>query len=94
MILYQILAQINKTDLAIPQGEVTKATFQTVLQMVFGVFGGAALIIVVIAGLKYVLSQGDPGQTAKAKDTILYALVGLGISVSAFAIVTFIAGKI
>jgi hypothetical protein len=92
--IYRLLAQIDKKDLNLPTSDLTTNTFQTVLQMVFGVFGGVALIVITLAGLKYVLSRGNPQETAKAKETILYALVGLGLSISAFAIVSFVLGKI
>ena len=39
-------------------------------------------------------SAGDPGKTKKAKDTILYAVIGLIICVLAFAIVNFVIGGI
>lgn len=60
------------------------------LRLVFGLLGGIALIIVTLAGFKYVLSQGNPQETAKAKNTILYALVGLVVAITAFSIVTFV----
>ena len=36
------------------------------------------------------MSQGDPGKTKKAKDTILYGLIGLIVCLLAFAIVQFV----
>ena len=92
--IYRLFAQISQNDINIPKPGVSNDTFQTVLQLVFGVMGGAALIVVTVAGLKYVLSQGNPQETAKAKNTILYALVGLGLSISAFTILNFVSDKI
>lgn len=57
----------------------------------------AALIslgFVIVGAFKYVGSQGNPDSTAKAQDTIVNALLGLAISVSAVAIVSFIGNKI
>ena len=65
-----------------------------VLQIVFGVLGAVAVLIIVIAGLQYVLSGGDPQKTSRAKDTILYAAIGLVVAVMAFTIVTFVIGKV
>jgi hypothetical protein len=61
---------------------------------VFGIFGAVAFLFIVIGGFRYVISSGDPKNTAKAKNTIIYALVGLVITISADAIVNFIAGKL
>lgn len=89
--LLRILAQveIKKSELNIPQGDLTDVSVRSGMRLAFGLAGGIALIIVTLAGFKYVLSQGNPQETAKAKDTILYALVGLVIMVLAYGIVTF-----
>ena len=53
----------------------------------------AAIGLVVYGGIKYSMSQGDPKETAGAKSTILNALVGLLIAVSAASIIQFVAGR-
>lgn len=50
-----------------------------------------AVGFIIYAGFRYITSQGDANKTAQAKDTIVNALIGLAISVSATLIVTFIA---
>ena len=49
-----------------------------------------AVIVIVIAGFMYTTSQGDPNKVARAKNAILYAIVGLIIVLAAVAIVNFI----
>jgi ABC-type nitrate/sulfonate/bicarbonate transport system permease component len=44
-------------------------------------------------GFQFVTSQGEPGKTAKARDTIVSALAGLAIAVVAAILVGFIAGR-
>ena len=46
--------------------------------------------MVVIGGVSYATSQGDPGRLKKAKDTILYGIIGLVIVLMAFAITNFV----
>ncbi len=65
-----------------------------VLQVVFGTMGAVAILIIVIAGLQYILSQGDPQKTARAKDAILYAVIGLVVAILAQVIVSFVLGRI
>lgn len=67
---------------------------QAVLQIVFALMGAIAVLIIVIAGLQYVLSGGDPQKTGRAKDTVLYAAIGLVVAVMAFTIVTFVLGRV
>lgn len=89
LILAQV--QVSPSELnKLPQGNVTRDTFVHALQLVFGVLGGIALLIVTVAGFQYVVSQGDPQATAKAKNTIIDALIGLAISLLAFSIVSFV----
>lgn len=81
---------LTQQDFDVPQASVNNGTFTTVLQIVFGIMGGVALIIFMLAGLKYITSQGDPAAVAKAKNTILYAIIGLIVAAFAFTIVTYV----
>ena len=62
-----------------------------ILQVVFGILGGIAVIMIVIGGFMYSVSAGDAGKVKNAKNTILYAVIGLVIASFATAIVSFIA---
>lgn len=61
-----------------------------ILNAVIGVLGIVAVIVIVLGGIQYMTSAGDPGKVKKAKDTILYGIIGLVICVLAFAIVNFV----
>ena len=58
------------------------------------VAGIVAVIVVIIAGINYSLSAGDPANTASAKNAILYSVIGLVIIASAIAITGYIIGKV
>lgn len=55
--------------------------------------GIISVIMIIIGGYWYVLSAGDPQKVKKAKDTILYAVVGLVISISAWSIIRFVIAR-
>ena len=78
----------------LPNNVANEATIQTALSMVFVVTGAIAVMMVIIGAIKYAGSQGDPSQISKAKNTILYALVGLALSIFAVTIVSFVAGRV
>lgn len=61
-----------------------------ILNAVIAVSGLVAVIFVIIGGVQYMTSTGDAGKVEKAKKTILYALIGLVVSVLAFAIVNWV----
>ena len=52
--------------------------------------GAIAVIVIIIGGIRYVLSSGDSGQVQAAKNTILYAVIGLIVVIMAYAIVNFV----
>lgn len=68
--------------------------FTVIFQYLFGTIGAIALLIIVIAGLRFILSNGDPQNVSKARNTIIYAAVGLAIAVSAEVIVTFVLNNV
>lgn len=70
-------------------GIITKAI--NLLSIVIGV---AAVIVIIIGGFKYILANGDSNSINSAKNTILYAIVGLIISILAQAIIAFVLNKI
>ncbi|MBQ6487496.1 hypothetical protein IJI89_03695 [Candidatus Saccharibacteria bacterium] len=61
-----------------------------IINVVVGVLGIIAVIVIIIGGVNYMTSTGDPGKVKKAKDTILYGVIGLVICALAFAIVNFV----
>jgi hypothetical protein len=49
-----------------------------------------AVIMIIVGGLKYITSGGDSGNITSAKNTILYAIVGLIVVALAQIIVRFV----
>jgi hypothetical protein len=66
-------------------------TFKSIARNVVGimsyVIGAVAVIMLIIAGFKYVIAGGDTNAITSAKNTLIYALVGLAIAVLAQALV-------
>jgi hypothetical protein len=52
-----------------------------------------AVVMIIIGGLKYITSGGDSGNVTGAKNTILYAIIGLVIVALAQFIVRFVLSK-
>ena len=61
-----------------------------ILKNVILILGLIAVIFIIIGGVNYMTSSGDATKTKKAKDTILYAVIGLIICALAFVIVNFV----
>ncbi|MDO4398976.1 MAG: pilin [Candidatus Saccharibacteria bacterium] len=67
---------------------------KTILSTIIGVLGFVCVVVMIIGGVNYMTSSGDAGKVKKAKDTILYGLIGLIVCVLAFALVQFVIGTI
>lgn len=65
-----------------------------ILNAVIAVLGIVAVVVIIIGGVSYMTSSGDAGKVKKAKDTILYGVIGLVIVALSFAIVNFVIGNI
>jgi hypothetical protein len=85
-----------------PTGKVSGSGFYTgSLESVFRViastlifFAGAiAVIMIIVGGLKYITSNGDPKAVEGAKNTILYSVIGLIVAILAYTVVNFVLGK-
>ena len=64
--------------------------FQTIVNVLLFVIGAVSVIMLVIGGIRYTISQGDQNQVTSAKNTILYAIIGIVVAILAFAIVNFV----
>ena len=67
---------------------------KNIINTMLVVLGMIAVIMIVIGGIRYATSNGDSSQVKAAKDTILYAVVGLVVAIMSFAIVNFVVGRI
>ena len=63
---------------------------QTILNAVYFIIGIVAVVMIILGGISYATSQGDPTKVKKGKDTVLYGVIGLVIALLAYAIVNFV----
>lgn len=54
------------------------------------VVGAVSVLMIIVGGIRYALAQGDSGAVNSAKNTILYAIIGVVLSLAAFGIVNFV----
>lgn len=63
---------------------------KNVINAILFLLGIIAVIMIIIGGIKYTTSNGDSNSIASAKNTILYAVIGLVVALTAYAIVNFV----
>jgi hypothetical protein len=66
----------------------------TITNMLLFVVGALSVIMIIVGGLRYVISGGNTASVTAARNTILYAVVGLIIAFLAFAAVNFVLGTV
>lgn len=91
----KIITKLAANNIGVELTEVNEANtlqenVKTILSAIIGVLGFVCVVVMIIGGINYMTSAGDSGKVKKAKDTILYGLIGLIICVLAFVIVQFV----
>jgi hypothetical protein len=62
----------------------------TIINIILYVVGIVAVVMLVIGGIKYATSSGDEKKVTSAKNTIIYALLGLAFAILAWTLVNFV----
>jgi hypothetical protein len=77
---------------AATKDDSTKMT-RAIINVMLQVLGILAVIMIIVGGIRYTISNGDASRVKAAKDTITYAVVGLIVALLSYAIVNFVIGK-
>ncbi len=67
--------------------------FKTITNVLLFLIGAISVIMLIIGGIRYVVSGGDSSAVQSAKNTILYAIVGVIVAILAYAVVNFVIGS-
>ncbi|MBP9738225.1 hypothetical protein KBD20_00900 [Candidatus Saccharibacteria bacterium] len=68
--------------------------FYKIIQTLTVLTGAVSVIMIIVGGFRYVVSGGDSNATKGAKDTILYAVIGLVVVIFAQTIITFVLSRL
>jgi hypothetical protein len=80
-------------DCAGDGAQVTKV-IKLVIQIISAIAGIAAIIMVILSGMKYITSGGDSSKVASAKNSLIYAIIGLIIVALSQTIVHYVLGNV
>lgn len=77
-------------------GGTTKVndTIKTIVNVFSAIVGVISVIMIIFGGFKYITSGGDTGNITSAKNTIIYAVLGLVVVALAQFIVQFVLNKV
>ena len=68
--------------------------FRQITNTILYIVGIIAVIMLIIGGIRYVVSGGDSKKVTDAKNTVLYAIIGLIVCLLSYAIINFVIGVI
>ncbi|HVI68985.1 MAG TPA: hypothetical protein VM581_00845 [Magnetospirillaceae bacterium] len=71
-------------------GRTVAGTIQQLTDVLIFIIGAIAVLMIIIGAIRYVLSAGDQAALTSAKNTILYAIIGLVLAFSSYAIIHFV----
>lgn len=84
----------NTCDTGLPNVSAGAAQLDQILQILFAVLAVVSVLVIVLAGVRFIADADNPQETAKARKTIIYALAGLVIAISGQLIVVFVLDRI
>ena len=64
--------------------------FKTITNVLLFIIGAISVIMLIIGGIRYTVSNGDSAAVTSAKNTILYAVIGIIVAILAYALVNFV----
>ena len=76
-----------------PLPHTSANNFTQIMNIILGVMGALAFLMLVIAGFRYTISQGDATRVADSKRMIVYTLAGLVVIALAATIVNFVLNR-
>jgi len=75
-------------------GNQLEKFLKDIVNILLFVIGTISVIMIIVGGLRYVLSGGDAGSIKAGKDTVIYAIIGLVVSIMAYAIINWVIGSL
>ena len=84
----------SKQQAATGRSDDLMSVLTVIINVALGVIGFIAVVMIILGGVQYTTSSGDAAKVTKAKNTILYGIVGLVVALLAFAIVNFVLGNV
>lgn len=90
-----VMAQVNEAQQGVNSigggnSPSLQSSVKTMVNAFLFLIGAVAVIMIIYGGFRYVTSAGDSSAVTSAKNTIIYAAVGLVVAISAYAVVNFV----
>lgn len=75
-------------------GDQASSMVRPIITTTLTILGAIAVLMIIVGGIMYTISAGDPGKTKKAKDTVLYSVIGLVVALLSYGIIEFVISRV
>ena len=65
-----------------------------IIKLLMTLIGMLSIVFIIVGGIQMTLSTGNAAHVKSARETVIYAVVGLVVAISAYALVSFITGRL
>ena len=90
----EITSGMNATSAGTSTPTDANVVIKNVTNIMFFIIGAVSVIMLIYGGIRYTTSGGNVNSVTAAKNTVIYSIVGLVISILAYAIVNFVVTNI
>ena len=90
----EITSGMNATSAGTSTPTDANVVIKNVTNIMFFIIGAVSVIMLIYGGIRYTTSGGNANNVTAAKNTVIYSIVGLVISILAYAIVNFVVTNI
>ena len=90
----EITSGMNATSAGTSTPTDANVVIKNVTNTMFFIIGAVSVIMLIYGGIRYTTSGGNTNSVTAAKNTVIYSIVGLVISILAYAIVNFVVTNI
>ena len=90
----EITSGMNATSAGTSTPTDANVVIKNVTNIMFFIIGAVSVIMLIYGGIRYTTSGGNTNSVTAAKNTVIYSIVGLVISILAYAIVNFVVTNI
>ena len=90
----EITSGMNATSAGTSTPTNANVVIKNVTNIMFFIIGAVSVIMLIYGGIRYTTSGGNTNSVTAAKNTVIYSIVGLVISILAYAIVNFVVTNI
>lgn len=84
---------IDNNKVELPKNAVGDGTITNIFNVVLAAAGVITVVVIVWAGIQFMIARGDPEKVKTARNNIRYSVIGLVIVIFSFVILNFVIGK-